>query len=67
LNEDFLQHIVGFRFFMDNAIDGGSQSFAVPAVQLGKGVMAPARNTSHQHLIRRRCYSRLIKSGPNHA
>jgi len=51
---------------MDNAVDGGSQSFAVPAVQLGKGVMAPARNTSHQHLIRRRCYSRLIKSGPNH-
>jgi hypothetical protein len=38
---------------MDNAIDGGSQSFAVPPIQLGKCVMTPARNVFHQHLIRR--------------
>src|SRR5262249_33554569 len=32
LNKNFLQNIVGFGFFMNNPIDGGSQFFAVPAI-----------------------------------
>jgi len=32
MNKNFLQHIVGFGFFMNNAIDGGSQSFAMPTI-----------------------------------
>jgi hypothetical protein len=52
LNKDFLQDIVGFRFFMNNAIDGGSQSFAMPAIQLGKCFMTPSGNVFHQYLIR---------------
>jgi hypothetical protein len=38
----------------------------MPAIQFGKGFMTAARNMFHQHFIRRRCYSRLIKIGPNH-
>jgi hypothetical protein len=37
---------------MNNAIDGGSQSFAMPAVQLSKSVMTPPGNVFHQLFIR---------------
>jgi hypothetical protein len=32
MDKDFLQHIVGFCFFMNHSIDGGPQSFAMPAI-----------------------------------
>jgi hypothetical protein len=38
---------------MNNAIDCGSQSFAMSVIQLGKSLMMPPGNMFHQHLIRR--------------
>ena len=51
LEKNFLQHIIPFSLFMNDAVDRRSQSFAVPAIQLGKRVVTPVRNIFHQRLV----------------